>query len=186
MFKKVVIVALAGSLLVAGFGCSKKEEANNAPNAGQQQTSQQPATGDSLTTAKPAAAINGNEVAEKVQKALDQKFPGDWKASGTTLSKGSYTENDSFKIADEVGTLYQGAMVSIFIGEERISSTIKENGKPVLKGYPTPPEVGETMKSGKILVKEAGTMGSSSFQKVYMPLKSGDKTVAVMTISVPQ
>lgn len=182
MLKKFVVVVLAGSLLVAGFGCSKKEEANNTPNAGQQQ----PAAGDSLTTAKPATPIKGDEVAEKVQKALDAKFPGDWKASGTTLSKGSYTENDNYKIADEVGTLYPGAMVSIFIGEDRISSTIKENGKPVLKGYPTPPEVGETMKSGKVLVKEAGTMGSSSFQKVYLPLKSGDKTVGVMTISIPQ
>ena len=183
MLKKFVVVVLAGSLLVAGFGCSKKEEANNTPNAGQQPTGQQ--SGE-LNTAKPATPIKGEEVAEKVQKALDAKFPGDWKASGTTLSKGSYTENDNYKIADEVGVLYPGAMVSIFIGEERVSSTIKENGKPVLKGYPTPPEVSETMKSGKILVKDAGTMGASSFQKVFMPLKSGDKTVAVMTISVPQ
>lgn len=185
MLKKFVVVVLAGSLLVAGFGCSKKEETTNTPNAGQQ-TGQQPGASDSLTAAKPATPIKGEEVAEKVQKALDQKYPGDWTASGTTLSKGSYKENDNFKIVDEVATIYPGAMVSVFVGEERISSTIKENGKPVLKGYPTPPEVGETMKSGKVTVKEAGSMGSSSFQKVYLPLNSGDKTVAVMTISIPQ
>lgn len=180
MFRKVLIGVLAGSLLIAGFGCSKKEVSNNAPPAGSQGLPGGP--GNSA----PAKPINGDEVAAKVSKALDAKFPGDWSAAGTTLKKGSYTENDSYQIVAEVEKIYPGAMISMFVGEDRISSTVKENGKPVLKGYPTPPEVGQTMKSGKVLVTDGGSMGSTSFQKVYLPLKAGDKTVAVMTISITQ
>lgn len=183
MLRKVLIGVLAGSLLIAGFGCSKKEAStDNAPVTGQQGM---PGGGAPVNSA-PAKPINGDEVADKVLKALDAKFPGDWSASGITLKKGSYTENDSYQLVGEVEKLYPGAMISIFVGEDRISSTIKENGKPVLKGYPTPPDVGKTMKSGKVLVASAGSMGSSSFQKVYLPLKAGDKTVAVMTLSIPQ
>lgn len=180
MFKKLLIGVLAGSLLIAGFGCSKKET-NTTQNTGQQTL-----PGGPPASSAPAKPINGDEVAEKVSKALDAKFPGEWSASGTTLKKGSYTENDNFQIVAEAEKVYPGAMISIFIGEKRISSTIKENGKPVLEGYPTPPEVGQTITSGKILVTNAGSMGSSSYQKVYLPLKAGDKTVAVMTLSIAQ
>lgn len=179
MYRKILIALLAGSLLVAGFGCSKKEAADNSA-----QTGQQLPNGSASST--PATPINGDEVADKVTKALDAKYPGEWTVSGTTLKKGSYQENGSYKIVDEVEKLYPGGMISIFVGETRISSTIKENGKPVLEGYPTPEDVPATMKSGKIKVTDAGAMGSSSYQKVYLPLKSGDQTVAVMTLSIPQ
>ncbi len=179
MFRKVLIGVLAGSLLIAGFGCSKKEVSNNTSVPGGQ------GTGAPIDSA-PAKPINGDEVAANITKALDAKYPGDWSTSGTTLKKGSYTENDNYEMVAEVEKLYPGAMVSIFVGEDRVSSNIKENGKPVLKGYPTPPEVGQTMTSGKILVTNAGSMGSSTYQKVYLPLKAADKTVAVMTISIAQ
>jgi len=38
--------------------------------------------------------------------------------------------------------------VSIFVSEERITSSIKKGTERVLKGYATPTTVGEVMKSG--------------------------------------
>jgi len=55
-----------------------------------------------------------------------------------------------------------------------------------LQGYPTPPEVDKTIASGKPSVAAAGSIGSTNYQKVYLPLKSGDKTVAVMSVSIAQ
>jgi hypothetical protein len=114
---------------------------------------------------------------------LKKNYPGDWKVSGTTLSKGSYTENGNYKMVDDVEKLFPGTMgVSIFVGEERISSSVKQGTERVLKGYATPTTVGEVMKSGTT----TSTL-SSGYLKVYVPFKdSSGKTVAVMTVSVPQ
>lgn len=199
MYKKIAVVLIAGALLVTGVGCSKKDDsANQATNQTQTSSaanSQLPAGHPSLdgansgqaatSTAKP---IKGEEVEKKIADGLDKKFPGEWSASGTNLKKGSYTETGNFKIVDEVAqAIYPGSMVSLFIGDKRVSSSITDNtGKRVLEGYPTPDDVPATMKSGKIKVTDGGAMGASNFQKIYLPLKSGDKTVAVMTISVAQ
>jgi len=181
MNKKSLMVALVSLTLLAGTaGCTGKEPAPTLPP-------QSPPT-QTMPPAQPPKPVNANEVADKVNKLLDEKYPGEWKVSGKTLSKGKYTENDNFGIADSVASAFPpGTMVSIFVGEDRISSTVKNNqtGQRVLSGYPTPPAVGETMKSGKAMVGQS-TMGSSigSYQKVYIPLKSGDKTVAVISISL--
>ncbi len=180
MNKKSLMVALVSLTLLAGAtGCTGKQPAPQPPQGQAGQMMPPPA--------QPSKPVDANQVADKVTKLLDEKYPGEWKVSGKTLSKGKYTENDNFGIADTVGSEFPGSMVSIFVGEDRISSTVKNNqtGQRVLSGYPTPATVGETMKSGKPAVGSS-TMGSSigSYQKVYIPLKSGDKTVAVMSISL--
>lgn len=198
MNRKRILVAIASlALVVAITGCGKKEvppQTNLEGQQGQQQqqsaqlpeghppidTTQQGVYGGGDSAAK---SVDADAVVKKINDTLDEKFPGEWKAEGTTLKKGDYTENGNYKIADAVNELYPGSMVSLFVGETRVSSTIKQNGQPVLEGYPTPAEVGETMKSGKTISGAAGSMGGSSYQKIYMPLKSGDKTVAVLTIS---
>lgn len=187
MFKKTTIAVIIGLLAVVGFGCSKQTDTpqTGQPAAQGQLPAGHPSTGNSEEPAKP---VNLEEVSENVTKTLDAKFAGDWSVSGTTLKKGSYTENDSYKIADEVGALYNGSMVSIFVGQNRISSTVTDqSGKRVLEGYPTPDTVAEVMKSGKATVTSADSMGSTSYKKVFLPFKSKDgKTVAVISISMVQ
>lgn len=187
MFKKFAIAIIVGLLVVGGVGCAKKSD---PPKTGQQSGQGQlppghPTAPNSGTPAKP---VNLQEITDNVTKAIDAKFAGDWSVSGTTLKKGDYTENNNYKIADEVANLYPGSMVSIFVGQNRISGTVKDQtGNRVLAGYATPETVAEVMKSGKATVTSGGTMGSSSYQKVYMPFKSKDgKTVAVMSVSLVQ
>jgi hypothetical protein len=187
MFKKFAIAIIVGSLVVGGVGCAKKTDTSQSGQSATQ--SQLPAGHPSPTNSgQPAKPVNVQEVSDKVTKAIDAKFAGDWSVSGTTLKKGDYAENNNYKIADEVANLYPGSMVSIFVGQNRISGTVKDQtGNRVLAGYATPETVGEVMKSGKATVTSGGTMGSSSYQKVYMPFKSKDgKTVAVMSISLVQ
>jgi len=189
MRNKIIFAVVLGLLIVVGIGCSgKKEPAKNAADT--QLPSGHPSSFGSMDQGQPSGKpIDGQAVADKISTALDAKFAGEWKVSGTTLKKGAYTENDNYGIVDEVAKIYPGSMVSIFIGQDRVSTNVanqSENGKRVLTGYPTPPAVGETMKSGKITPGPASSMGSSSYQKVYLPLKAGDKTVAVMSVSIPQ
>lgn len=189
MIRKVLAALIVGLLLVAGFGCAKKENTaqNTQPSTQTQLPPGHPGTDGTTGGGQPAKPADVKSVADNVTKDLDAKYPGDWSASGSTLKKGSYTENGNFKIADEVAALYPGSMVSIFVGQDRISGTIKDQtGNRVLTGYPTPDTVGKVMQSGEAVVEAAGSMGSTSYQKVYLPLKANDKTVAVMTISIAQ
>lgn len=131
--------------------------------------------------------INVDEVTSYITKYLDQKFPGDWQVSGTTLQKGSYTENGNYRIAKEVAGLYKGSMVSIYVGQTRISSSVTDpSGRPLLAGYPTPDTVAQVMKSGKAVLTNTSSIGIITYQKIFMPIKAKGKTVAVMSVSIVQ
>jgi len=180
--KKVLIVVTIIVLMVSLVGCAKKPE---APNVSQSQVDsfQLPEGHPTETPTSTVDKESQANVESKINDLLSKKYPGDWKISGTTLSKGSYTENDNYKMVDDVETVFPDTMgVSIFVGEERISSSVKQGTERVLSGYPTPPTVGDVMKSGTT----TSTL-SSGYLKVYIPFKdSNGKTVAVMTVSIPQ
>ncbi len=187
MFKKLVVGVAVFTLVVSLAGCGNKQP---APAPQPQQNSQLPAGHPGETPAKPSsgAKVDQAQVESKIKELLDKKYPGDWKVSGTTLSKGSYTENKNYKIADDVATLYPDSIVSIFVGDKRISSTVRQQGTDVESmEYPVPATVGEVMKSGKTSSTETqGFTAGKKMLKVYIPLKTGDKTVAVLSASVPE
>ena len=181
MLKKVLIVATIMVLTISLAGCAKKPGTSNVsqPQAGV------PLTPDGHPTETPASTVDkvGQAAAEtKINDTLNKNYPGDWKVAGTTLSKGPYTENGNYKMVDDVEKLFPGTMgVSIFVGEERISSSVKQGTERVLKGYAIPSTVGEVMKSGTT----TSTL-NSGYLKVYVPFKdSSGKTVAIMTVSIP-
>ncbi|HWJ02310.1 MAG TPA: cache domain-containing protein [Verrucomicrobiae bacterium] len=179
MVKKLLAFTTIAVLAVSLAGCTQKQP---APKTTEQNTAQAPATHPAETPAPQGGKVKQEDVEKKINDYLAKKYPGDWKVSGTTLSKGSYTENNNYKIVDEIADQFPGTMgVSIFIGEERVSTNVKQGTERVLKGYPTPPTVGEVMKSGTLTSTE-----SSGYLKVYVPLKAANKTVAVLTVSVPQ
>ncbi|HZK85671.1 MAG TPA: cache domain-containing protein [Desulfosporosinus sp.] len=177
--KKVLIVVTIMALMVSLVGCAKKPAP--APVA---PTAVLPEGHPTTETPAPTVDKVGQEAAEtKINDLLNKNYPGDWKVSKTTLSKGSYTENEQYKMVDDVKKIFPGTMgVSIFVGQERISSSVKQGTERVLKGYRTPAPVGEVMKSGMT----TSSLGSG-YLKVYVPFKeSSGKTVAVMTVSIPK
>lgn len=182
MLKKVLIVVTIILLMISFAGCAKKPAPPTTPQASTTLNSQGHPT---ETPAQPGGKISQADLETKINNLLNKKYPGNWKVSGTTLSKGTYTENGNYKIVDDVAALFPDTMgVSIFVGEERISSNViqQNTGQRVLKGYATPPTVGEVMKSGKTT-----SALSSGYLKVYVPFKDASgKTVAVITVSVPQ
>lgn len=185
--KKVLTVTVVLAVSVSLAGCSNsssssKNQSPIPPQASSSSSNALPPNHPTESSAQPGDAASQTEVEKKINDYISQNFPGDWKVAGTTLSKGSYTENGNYKIVDGLNEIFPETMgVSIFVGEERISSSVKQGTERVLKGYPTPSTVGDVMKSGKTTSTQ-----SSGFIKVYVPLKAGDKTVAVLTVSVPQ
>ncbi len=186
MNKKTLVIAAVGLALIASAtGCANKAP-TTPPTTQKQQQGQMPPT-QQAPASKP---LDAEKVAADINKLLDEKYPGEWKVSGTTLSKGNYTENKNYGIADAVEKAYPGSMVSVFVGQDRVSSTVKnsQTNERVLTGYPTPPKVAETIQSGKPSAGSSSGMGGGasigSYQKVYVPFKSGDKVVAVMSISM--
>lgn len=181
--RKWLIVVTIMALMVALAGCAKKSEVpkTTQPSTG---TAQLPEGHPTETSAQPGSKESQAAVETKINDLINKNYPGDWKVTGTTLSKGSYTENGNYKLVDDIAALFPGTMgVSIFVGEERISSSVKrqDTGGRVLEGYATPPTVGDVMKSGTT----TSTLGGG-YLKVYIPFKASGKTVAVITVSVPQ
>jgi len=163
-------------------GCANKPVTPTTPQPG---TSINPPDHPAETPAPQGDKVSQADVETKTNDLLNKKYPGDWKLSGNILGRGLYTENSNFKIVDDVAALFPNTMgVSIFVDNQRISSSViqQNTGQRVLGGYATPAAVGDVLKSGTT----ASTL-SSGYQNVYIPLKDNSgKTVAVMTISIPQ
>lgn len=188
----VVVIGVILGFLVKGTNSAPTP----APQA-QQPAAQTPANnsamqnalqGGAQTPAAPAKAVDLDKVVTTVNGYIDQNFPGEWKASGGKLSKGTYVENDNYKIVDGVEIQIPGSMISIFVSEtQRIATNIKQQGAGRALEYPIPAQVSETFKSSKVVKGGGGSMGTSSYAKVFIPLndKAG-KAVGVMSISVPQ
>lgn len=168
------------ALLISPIGCSKKPEVQQTtpPSTG---TSQLTDGHPTETSAQPGNKESTAAAETKINNFLNKNYPGDWKVTGTTLSKGPYTENGNYKIVDGLVKEFPGTMgVSIFVGDKRISSSVKQGTARVLN-YPTPLPVGKVMESGAT----TSTL-SSGYLNVYVPLKSDGKTIAVLTVSIPQ
>lgn len=182
--KKALMVASILTLSFILAGCGSAASKNQTPATPQNPVS----TGDlsqvhpSETPAQEGSKTSQADVEQKINDYLTKNYPGEWKVEGITLSKGNYTENNNYKIVDGLEQVFPDTMgISIFVGEKRISSSVKQGTERVLEGYPTPATVGEVMKSGKVT-----STNSSGYLKVYMPFKTGDKTVAVLTVSIPE
>ncbi len=184
--KKLLSVVTVLSLAVALVGCGNTttpKPATNPPASSTQLPPGHPGTG-STTTAQPGNVNQQSQVESKVTDWLNKNYPGDWKLSGTTLSKGSYTENNNYKIVDGLANLFPDNMgVSIFVGkDQRISTSIKMGDQRALDYQVSGAEtMTEVFKTGKTVSTQSG-----GYIKVFMPLKAGATTVGVLTISLPQ
>ena len=183
-----LVVGVILGFIVKGTSTPKTPPAQNQQIQGQ--SSQLPSGHPSVNGAQqaPAKPINMDEIIGKIDAFLNESFPGDWKVEGDKLYKGDYLENGNYKIVDQLETkLGSGSMISIFVNNKRISTNVKQSGAGRAFDYPIPDQVAECMKNGKEINAGSSSMGSISFQKVFLPLKDkAGKTVAVMSVSVSQ
>ena len=198
MQKNIKIAAIVAGAIVVGIVLAIVVKGTSTPTPApapqtQQDANSQPPTGQpsmpGQTAQPPAQPVNMDNIIGRIDAYLNEKYPGNWEVKGEKLSRGSYTENDNFKIADGIEEqLGSGSMISIFVGEKRISTTVVQTGGGrVLEGYPTPPEVAEVLKTGKEIAGGKSSMGSTNYVKAFLPLKDkAGKTVAVLSVVVMQ
>lgn len=191
MNKKVLFVLTLAALTAFSYGCGSKKEdlsssiINKAPSndtvkSNKSAPEQHPNVKSNFN--KMDKSVQSKEIVKKIENIFD-KFPGEWKVSKDgTLSKGNYVENGNYKIVDAIEKEFNGALVAIYVGDNRVSSTLKSHvGSRMLNGYDAPSEVDSTMKSGSpLFINE----NKSHFIKVYIPLKSDDKTLAVLGMAL--
>ena len=185
MLKKLKPTIAILFLALALSGCSSKSQSKaTSPNSG---TNQLPSGHPPITSQSGTVSSKYTQSqVESIVSSVLKHYPGDWKLSGSTLTKGNYVENKNYKIADEIGKTINGAMVSIFIGDNatRISSTVRMND---LTAYPSPPEAAQAIKEGRAVSSEASGMGGSgNYLKVFIPIQSGNKTIGCIMVDVPQ
>lgn len=170
------------SMTLVGCADTTKKDQTPVPPQNSFNTGDLSQVHPSETPAQAGSQTSQADAEKKINDYLAENFPGDWKVEGPILTKGNYTENGNYKIVDGLEQVFPGTMgVSIFVGEQRISTSVRQGTERVLEGYPTPSTVGDVMKSGQVTSTQ-----SSGFLKVYVPFKTGDKTVAVLTVSIPQ
>ncbi|WP_418790879.1 cache domain-containing protein [Phosphitispora sp. TUW77] len=185
--KTLLFAMITGLLIVSALGYSGIEDRNYNTETSQTEVPSSYSSFAEAGDSQQVFTVDADEVMNKVNTALDKKFPGEWTVSNTILQKGAYVENGNYGIVDEITKIYPESIVSLFVNQKRISGTIKgEDGKRVLEGYPVSEAVSQTMKSGKASVISAGSVGSTSYQKIYLPVKSKEETIAVLTISIAQ
>lgn len=178
MKKKILVLGLAGLLLVSAVGCSAKKPPAINKNVSEN-TENHP-----MATAGISAKSNAVEMTNKINSIIDKKFPGKWSVNGLQLKKGSYVENDKYEIVDEISKNLNGSMISLYVGENRISNSLKDSTGGRMLDYDIPAEVTKTMQSGKASELSLNGPGGKPYQKFYIPIKQGDKTLGVIGVSM--
>jgi methyl-accepting chemotaxis protein len=109
---------------------------------------------------------------------IDERFPGDWKATDGELYKGTTLMNDNFDLVDAIGE-DTGDTVTIFSGDTRIATNVLIDGERAV-GTQASEEVIETViTNGELYLGEANVVGNQ-YQTAYMPLTDASGQVIGM------
>ncbi len=125
--------------------------------------------------ANKAAVVKAISDLELGYEIIDSKFPGEWELRGDQLYKGETLINNNTQIVDLIGELSQGNIVTIFAGEIRVATNVRENGSRAV-GTPVSAEVKEKIFKGQRFTGAASVLGSN-YQTAYMPLRNEDNQI---------
>jgi methyl-accepting chemotaxis protein len=110
---------------------------------------------------------------------LDFTYPGDWSIKDGTLYKGNTLINNDFKVVDRLSA-NTGILATVFAGDTRISTSIKDESGNRITGTQASKEVQNiVLKEGKDYQGTAVVNGKNA-DAYYVPLKSSDGTVIGM------
>ncbi|MFZ5900702.1 MAG: methyl-accepting chemotaxis protein [Bacillota bacterium] len=136
-------------------------------------------------TAKQVEKAASAEATEKAKGDLalttaliDARYPGEWSVRDGKLYKGDVVMNENWAVVDEINRL-TGDSCTIFLGDTRIATTVKKEGKRAV-GTQAAPEVVETvLKKGQGFYGEAEVVGVK-YQTAYEPIKDADGRIIGM------
>jgi methyl-accepting chemotaxis protein len=115
---------------------------------------------------------------------LDANYTGDWHLEGDKLYKGDTCINDNFDVVDEI-TQKTGILATIFAGDTRISTTVKDSSGKRQVGTKASDKVIDTvLKNGQGYLGSAVVEGNKA-STYYMPIKDkGGKVIGMWFVGI--
>ncbi|WP_170291809.1 methyl-accepting chemotaxis protein [Heliobacterium mobile] len=118
---------------------------------------------------------------------LDQKYPGPWEIKQGDLYKGNEKINGNFSIVDEIGTMTGGDTVTLFQGETRVATNVKNEDGSRAVGT----KVSETV-AQRIFEQKQRYLGRANVvgnwnQTAYEPITNAKgETIGIWYVGVPE
>ncbi|MCL6459260.1 MAG: cache domain-containing protein, partial [Gorillibacterium sp.] len=95
---------------------------------------------------------------------FDMMYPGNWSAKDGVLYKGDQALNDQNTIIDSILLSTNGNLATVFLGDTRIATSVKDaDGKRKTGTQAAPEIVEQVLKQGKAFVGKANVAGAVVF-----------------------
>ncbi|MBC9784735.1 methyl-accepting chemotaxis protein [Heliobacterium chlorum] len=118
---------------------------------------------------------------------LDQKYPGPWEIKQGDLYKGNEKINGNFFIVDEIGTMTGGDTVTLFQGETRVTTNVKnEDGSRAVGTKVSETVAQRIFEQKQRYVGRANVVGNWN-QTAYEPITDAKgETIGIWYVGVPE
>ncbi|HWT76534.1 MAG TPA: methyl-accepting chemotaxis protein [Mobilitalea sp.] len=115
---------------------------------------------------------------------LDSHYPGDWSLDGEKLYKGDTLINDNFDVVDEI-TANTGILATIFAGDTRIATTVKDENGNRKVGTKASDEIKEKVLKNDSPFQGTASVAGKDATAYYIPLhdKAG-KVIGIWFVGI--
>ena len=110
---------------------------------------------------------------------IDATYPGDWRLDGDQLYKGETLLNENYKLIDDFSSK-TGILATIFAGDTRISTTVKDDAGVRKIGTQASAPVIEAVLTGGKDYQGAANVAGKDAATYYIPLKDKDGNIIGM------
>ncbi len=122
---------------------------------------------------------------QQTEEILSLAYPGAWEIRNGALYKGETKLDGEFGIVDRLASL-SGNNVTIFRGDERVSTTFVQDGKRLVGTKASEKVIEAVLKNGERYVGEAEVLGDKYFC-AYDPIRdSQGNTIGMMFMGIPK
>lgn len=118
------------------------------------------------------------------ETVIDLMYPGDWEVNGGILYKGNKKISNNAAVVDKIAKL-TGDTVTIFLGDVRVATTVREKTGARAIGTRASDVVGNTvLKNGQNYLGEANVVGEI-YQTAYKPIRdSNGKIIGMFYVGI--
>ncbi|MFD2171782.1 methyl-accepting chemotaxis protein [Tumebacillus lipolyticus] len=118
---------------------------------------------------------------------IENKYPGAWNVRGDKLYKGEQLMSGNDRLVDEFQKLMGGDTVTMFLGDARTATTIKNEDGSRATGTKVADVVAESvLKRGEVYYGEAEVIGIVN-RTAYEPIRDASgKVVGIWSVGVPE
>jgi methyl-accepting chemotaxis protein len=109
---------------------------------------------------------------------IDAKYHGDWEVKDNELYKGAAKVSGNYELVDFIKQAVH-ADSTIFLGDERVTTTIKKDGERQVGTKVTGEVVKEVLENGHNYIGQAEVLGRT-YVTNYLPIKDGDGNIIGM------